>query len=141
MTTSNARHRLCFFVLAGLALAAASCQYLDGVVPTVSAPAEEDQPTAVPLDESPRLRDLQDQDVPPTWTPPASQHSETPIAPGEAVPETRVGGQASYTVQPGDTLAAIAQRFNVSLEELARVNDIEDFDHIEIGQVLVIPGF
>ena len=125
-----------FLVLAAVAVAATSCQFLDGVIPTVPAPAEKGQPTAIPPDESPRLRNQQD--VPPTWTPPASQRSETPMAPSEVAPEA--GGQASYVVQPGDTLAAIAQRFNVSLEELARANNIEDFDHIEIDQVLIIPG-
>lgn len=124
-------------VLAVMALA--SCQLLDEVVPTVIPPADQDQAPQVPaeVDQSPRLRS--GQEVPPTWTPPPVIHSETPVAPEEAVPKP--GSQESYTVQTGDTLAAIADRYNVTLEALALANNIEDYDHIEVGQVLIIPGF
>lgn len=134
---------LTFFALA-LPVAGTSCQFLDVVVPTVIPPAVRDepatQPTAVPpgVDESPRLRNSQE--VPPTWTPPVNVRSETPIAPAEVTPIPG-GSQTVYTVQPGDTLAEIALQFNVTLEALATANDIQDYDHIEVGQVLVIPGF
>jgi LysM repeat protein len=45
-----------------------------------------------------------------------------------------------YTVQPGDTLFAIAQDHGVSLEDLAKANNISDVDLIIVGQVLIIPG-
>ncbi|MFN8444170.1 MAG: Gmad2 immunoglobulin-like domain-containing protein [Caldilineaceae bacterium] len=44
-----------------------------------------------------------------------------------------------YTVQPGDTLAAIAQRYSVSLELLMQVNNIANPDLIFVGQQLRIP--
>ena len=47
----------------------------------------------------------------------------------------------THTVVAGDTLAEIAVQYNVTLESLARANNIEDYDHIEVGQVLIIPGF
>jgi LysM repeat protein len=56
--------------------------------------------------------------------------------PGPPVkPETE-----SYTVRRGDTLSAIADRFEVSTAELARVNAIDDPDRIREGQVLVVRG-
>jgi LysM repeat protein len=47
---------------------------------------------------------------------------------------------ATYTVQPGDTLSAIAARQQVSLAELARANGLANLNFIRVGQVLVIPG-
>ncbi|MCB0120887.1 MAG: peptidoglycan DD-metalloendopeptidase family protein [Caldilineaceae bacterium] len=46
----------------------------------------------------------------------------------------------AYTVQSGDTLAEIAERFGVSLEQLIVLNQIEDRDLIAVGQVLLIPA-
>jgi LysM repeat protein len=126
-------------VIAAILLTLASCQLLDEVVPTVIPPAAGDQPVESENgdDESPRIRGAQD--VPPTWTPPPLSQSETPIAPFTTTQE--LGSQGSYTVEPGDTLAGIAIRHNITLEALALANDIQDYDHIEVGQVLVIPGF
>jgi LysM repeat protein len=45
----------------------------------------------------------------------------------------------SYVVQPGDTLGEIAEQFGVGIEEIIRANDLEDADHIEVGQELIIP--
>ncbi|HJP70155.1 MAG TPA: LysM domain-containing protein [Candidatus Limnocylindria bacterium] len=45
----------------------------------------------------------------------------------------------TYTVQQGDTLAAIAQRFGTTTQALQQANGIEDPNQIVIGQVLVIP--
>ncbi len=44
-----------------------------------------------------------------------------------------------YLVQPGDTLARIAQRFGVSLTALAAVNYIVNINQLYVGQPLVIP--
>lgn len=47
----------------------------------------------------------------------------------------------TYTVQPGDTLAEIAARFNTTVNALVRANpEIEDPSRIFPGQELVIPG-
>ncbi len=48
--------------------------------------------------------------------------------------------ETTYTVQPGDTLAAIADRLGVEMEALAAANGIQDVNRIYVGQVLVIPG-
>jgi LysM repeat protein len=46
----------------------------------------------------------------------------------------------SYVVQWGDTLAAIGQRFGVTVQALATANGIADPAKIQAGQQLVIPG-
>ncbi|MEZ4870475.1 MAG: peptidoglycan DD-metalloendopeptidase family protein [Caldilineaceae bacterium] len=46
----------------------------------------------------------------------------------------------TYTVQSGDTLFVIAQRFGVSLDALVALNHIEDASLIRVGQVLLIPA-
>jgi len=45
-----------------------------------------------------------------------------------------------YTVERGDTLGQIAREHDVSLSELAEVNDIDNPNLIFPGQVLTIPG-
>lgn len=60
--------------------------------------------------------------------------SPTPTATPEATPTP-----VSYTVQSGDTLARIAQQFDVTVEALAEANNITDPSRLEIGQQLVIP--
>ena len=45
-----------------------------------------------------------------------------------------------YTIVEGDTLSEIAERFGMSVEELAGVNGIVEPDFILSGQVLVIAG-
>jgi LysM repeat protein len=45
-----------------------------------------------------------------------------------------------YTVRPGDTLAAIAARYGVSVAAIAQANGLTDWNFVWYGQRLVIPG-
>lgn len=45
---------------------------------------------------------------------------------------------SDYTVAAGDTLSAIAQKCGITVEELAKLNDISDVNVINVGQVLKI---
>lgn len=45
-----------------------------------------------------------------------------------------------YTIQPGDTLSGIAQRFGTTVEQLARANNIQQLNLIRPGMSLVIPA-
>ncbi len=45
-----------------------------------------------------------------------------------------------HVVQPGETLSAIARHYGVSVEELARVNELDDPSRLAVGQRLFIPG-
>jgi LysM repeat protein/predicted chitinase len=49
-------------------------------------------------------------------------------------------GEDVYFVRRGDTLARIARRFGVDIDQLADVNGITDRNFIHIGQPLRIPG-
>ena len=46
-----------------------------------------------------------------------------------------------YFVKPGDTLWKIAKKFRSTVEDIARVNGIEDENKIYIGQQLYIPKY
>jgi LysM repeat protein len=47
---------------------------------------------------------------------------------------------ALYTVQAGDNLSSIAERFNTTVDELAAANGLTDPDALQPGQTLLIPS-
>ena len=49
------------------------------------------------------------------------------------------GGQ-TYTIQPGDNLSSVAQKYGVSLRRLVDANNISNPDFIRANQTLVIPN-
>ncbi len=105
-------------------------------------------PTRTP---TPRLTDTP---LPPTKTP-APRPTRTPISPTETpLPPTRTPaprpteappstdtppGQIIHVVETGETLSAIAARYGVSVEAIARANGLEDPSRIRAGQELIIP--
>lgn len=103
------------------------------LVPTVAARAGDLEAAA---DESPRAAEEgPSSNIPPTWTPgPSAEEipAQQPAFPTRRPDET-------YIVQPGDTLAEIAEAFGVDLQRLASANDIVNVDFIFTGQVLTIP--
>lgn len=70
----------------------------------------------------------------------ARSHSSSPQPAGS----TNGGGNrtraATYTVQPGDTLSGIAQRFHTTVAALAKLNHISDPNFIRAGQQLKLSG-
>ena len=48
------------------------------------------------------------------------------------------GFEIEYTVQMGDTLAGIAAKFNSTIEDIIRINNIKDQNAISVGQVLKV---
>ena len=70
----------------------------------------------------------------PPGTNPSPETTQSP--PSQATPYPF---SATYIVQPGDTLYDIAVKFNVSLQQLAKINNISDPTTIETGQQLLIP--
>ena len=91
--------------------------------------------------------------LPPTWTPQAAnQGANVPnfdanvsapgstiiTAQGTAVPAYD-GPSINYVVQRGDTLAEICNEYGVSIDQVAQINHISNWDHIEVGQILVLP--
>lgn len=73
----------------------------------------------------------------PTAAPPPAPTTAAPApTPTTAAPTS---SSLTYTIQAGDTLAAIADRFNVSVDDIVSANSIENPDVISIGQQLTIP--
>lgn len=68
----------------------------------------------------------------------SGQAPQGPTAPREVTASARAL-EASYTVQQGDTLGAIARRFNTTVERLQALNNLADPRLLSIGQKLVIP--
>ncbi len=100
-----------------------------------SIPTLTPRPSATPRPTATRL---------PTATPPPSATPEptataTPEPPS-ATPEPPAGGRR-YTVQPGDTFRAIAERFEVTVVALLSANGLTpaQADSLRVGQELVIP--
>lgn len=77
-----------------------------------------------------------------------AQHSEGSAERAEPVrqeapaskPEPSSSRPATYTVRSGDSLGAIADRFDMSLADLQALNDIRDPSRIAAGQVLKVSG-
>ena len=46
----------------------------------------------------------------------------------------------TYKIASGDTLSALAKKFNTTVNELAALNNIKDVNKIYVGQELKIPG-
>lgn len=59
--------------------------------------------------------------------------------PGFNAADIRALNQTYYTVQDGDSLFAISQRFGVSAEALMAANNISNADLLRVGDELVIP--
>jgi len=73
-------------------------------------------------------------------TRPAPTNTSVSIPPTAALPCTpRADWAATYTIQRGDTLFAVAQRFNLTLQQLQQANCISDPNLIQVGQVLRVP--
>ncbi len=56
-----------------------------------------------------------------------------------AIDDGLAGADAFYTVEPGDTLRAIAAEFDTSLEAIVAANEIEEINLIFVGQRLILP--
>ncbi len=61
------------------------------------------------------------------------------IRAGEVLQIPAAGGGTAYRVRRGDTLWAIARRFGVSADAIARTNRLHDRNALRVGQILRIP--
>ena len=67
------------------------------------------------------------------------QESEAEQETQAAEPEQEEVDRSVYVVQAGDTLADIADRLGVRLDDLITLNGIQNPDRISVGQVLQVP--
>ena len=56
----------------------------------------------------------------------------------ELLDQVTGGSMLPYVVQAGDTLSAIAKKYNVTLEQLMKWNNIKDPNYLVVGQQLKI---
>jgi peptidoglycan-N-acetylglucosamine deacetylase len=56
----------------------------------------------------------------------------------ESLPNT--GSTTTYTVKSGDTLYAIAARYQTTVQQLVQLNNISNPNLIRVGQILAIPS-
>jgi murein DD-endopeptidase MepM/ murein hydrolase activator NlpD len=61
--------------------------------------------------------------------------TSTPVTPEIATPSDI---NTAYEVKPGDTLAAIASRYNTTVAELAKLNNISNPNELKISQKLIL---
>jgi LysM repeat protein len=92
--------------------------------PTDTPTPEEVEATATPTPELPT---------------PTPMETSTPTATPALTSTPGLQGSNTYVVVPGDTLSAIARRFGVTVEAIARVNNIVDVATLRVGQQLTIP--
>ena len=59
----------------------------------------------------------------------------------EEISNNNLYSMVIYFVRPNDTLWKIAKKFKSTIEDIARVNGIEDVNRLNIGQQLYIPKF
>ncbi|HQF30262.1 MAG TPA: peptidoglycan DD-metalloendopeptidase family protein [Hyphomicrobiales bacterium] len=60
----------------------------------------------------------------------------TPVAAVSAAP----AGGTTHVVNPGESLGGIAARYGMSSRDLMKVNNIDNANHIRVGQRIVIPA-
>jgi murein DD-endopeptidase MepM/ murein hydrolase activator NlpD len=92
------------------------------------------------VDDNPQGPETQNPDwcLPPTRQPGSPLPVPTPDAP-RSLSAIRTENE-TYTVQPGDSLAAIASLYGVPIASLVNENALANPDVLEIGQILVIPA-
>ena len=90
--------------------------------------------TAVASDNVPRAEAPTPTMLPPTFTPAPMDHGGHLYLVG-----SYSGTRIIHIVQPGETLAILCKRYGVSVEDLARINNIRNPNHIEVGDALTIP--
>ena len=115
-----------------------------GMLATPQEPATSNTPDPSPrATEEPTRRPTPSPTIAPTPSPtPSPTPTPIPATPAPTVAPTVAPTpvpQLTYTVEQGDTLTAIAQRFGTTTTALQEANGIENPNEIVIGQVLVIP--
>ena len=119
----SVRVRLALALVVGVALIAAACGGDDEAEPTPEATAEGTPiPTATPYARLPEAT------IVATPTTQAAAATDTPEA----------GEEVEYIVEPGDSLYAIAERFDTTVDAIMERNDIGNAALIFVGQRLIV---
>ena len=141
--------RALILVLIAAGLTLSGCGLFDGDDAPAAAPApppasDDPQQTQQPAAQQPAQTAQQGQDPQPVSTTEQSQTAAQQPAAEEtqqqAAAGTSDGGGTEYVVQPGDTAADIAEAHDVRLDDLIRVNNIQNPNVLRVGQRLLIPS-
>lgn len=68
------------------------------------------------------------------------QAAVQPVAEPASTGGTRGGGQFVHTINSGETLMALSRKYNKSLSEIARANNLPINHRVQVGERVVIPG-
>jgi len=79
-------------------------------------------------------------DVGPSGPPPANKPAAAAAKPSPAVASPGPSASTRVTIQPGETLSAIALRYRTTVAALLAINGLETPDHVLAGQTLVVPA-
>jgi LysM repeat protein len=101
--------------------------------PTFEPPTLTPLPSATPSPTTPPTLDV-------NISIPGLRGAETPTPSTTPGCEPNPDWHLTYTVQPGDSIASIAQRYGTYINPLAEGNCLTDPDFITLGQVLLVPG-
>jgi LysM repeat protein len=103
----------------------------DALIPTATPETASPPPSLLPARPTPTLEIVRLDFPVSKITPPA-----TPVAVsrGDEKPT-----EDFYVVEPGDSLSAIASRYDVPIEAIISANGIDDAGLIRVGQELIIP--
>lgn len=104
--------------------------------PPTQAPVAEPAASATPAETATAAPT--DRPAPPTQSAPAVVVL-TPTPTASPLPTPTAVPYITYTVVSGDTVIGIALGYNVSPDDIVAANDLENPDHIEVGQVLRVP--
>ncbi|MBU7583044.1 MAG: peptidoglycan DD-metalloendopeptidase family protein [Nostoc sp. TH1S01] len=110
--------------------------------------AEKLPPNSVNQEVGQQLPSLVDEDK--TKFFPETKQTKSPSEPVQPLATTSVPAtpqivaptdtDTAYEVKPGDTLAAIASRYNTTVAELAKLNNISNPNQLKISQKLILPS-
>ena len=113
------------------------------VEPPATAAQESETSSATPATTRPQQTEQQDQPseaVAVTTSPSEDEDEQQDQAAAESSEPEEAGDPTIYIVQPGDTLAQIANRLGVRIDDLITLNGIQNPDLLRVGQELKIPG-
>lgn len=124
-------------ILVSLLLAACGGQGESVVVPNDGAVIDGEMNGSGIEQDVPRIEATPTPPLPPTFTPSVMAHQGHLYL----LPVSGADGsiQYGYKVRAGDSLTAICDMYNVSVQEVMLLNDISDANRIEVGELLIIP--
>lgn len=115
-----------------------ACGGGEGAVPVViDNDTEMTDSEAATFEEIPRVEFTPTPPLPPTFTPSAMAHQGHLYL----LPVSGADGSIQYAhkVRSGDSLSAISDMYDVSVQDVMLVNNMSDANHIEVGDLLIIP--